>query len=274
MSAQFRAATRAGNSVAHRQQEKASIEWSADESDVRPSPRPMITASATTEPPNEQAEPLQGLSTLAAVAAGVAHEVNNPLAYVLTNLDFVREQFGQDCNLDVVAALEEARLGALRIGAIVRNLQILVADESRVVEVDLAEVVESACMIVQSEVTVGAKIVRVRAWSPRIAHNASRVAYMILKMLMFMARGTSRLERSTLRVSTGTDDQGAPMIEMEGFTEQRNLPSIEQAMAVQGLDGLAVALSATLHAEHRNGATVLRLAFPESTRLSIGAIKI
>jgi nitrogen-specific signal transduction histidine kinase len=249
-------------------------DWNADESDIRPSPRPMTNAppapaaAPSVPPPESRNQPLDGLSTLAAVAAGIAHEVNNPLAYVLTNLDFVREQLGKGASTDVIAALEEARLGALRIGAIVRNLQIVVTDEARVVELDLAEVVESACMIVQSEVTVGAKIVRARAWSPRIAGNASRVAYAILKMLMFMARGTSRLERSTLCVSTGADESGGATVEIEGFSEQTDLASIELAIAAQGLDALAAALSATLTAECREGATVLRLAFPSAMRSS------
>jgi hypothetical protein len=256
----------------NQQREERSKDWNAEESDVRPSPRPITNAPPAAPPsippPDEKNKSLDGLSTLAAVAAGIAHEVNNPLAYVLTNLDFVREQLGRNCTPDVLAALEEARLGALRIGAIVRNLQIVVTDEARIVDLDLAEVVESACMIVQSEVTVGAKIVRARSWAPRIAGNAPRLAYAILKMLMFMARGTSRLERSTLCVSTGADESGGATVEIEGFSEQTDLASIELAIAAQGLDALAAALSATLTAECREGATVLRLAFPSAMRSS------
>jgi signal transduction histidine kinase len=211
---------------------------------------------------------LEGLSTLAAVAAGIAHEVNNPLAYVLTNLDFVREQLGDKCTPDVVAALEEARLGAVRIGEIVRNLQIVVTDEARIADLDLGDVVESACMIVQSEVTVGAKILRERAWAPRISGNAPRVAYAVLKMLMLVARGTNRLERSTLRVSTGADENGVAVVEIEGFSELSDLAAIEHAIENQGLDVLAAALSAHLTAEFRAGFTVLRLAFASTTRHS------
>ncbi|MEO7112259.1 MAG: hypothetical protein ABI183_17570 [Polyangiaceae bacterium] len=238
------------------QQDEKETEWNPDESDVRPSPRPITIAPVSTGP-----RPLEGLSTLAAVASGIAHEVNNPLAYVLTNLDFVREQLGNTCSADVLAALEEARLGALRIGEIVRNLQVVVTDEAKIVEIDLAEVVESACMIVQSEVTVGAKIVRARAWSPRVVGNGSRVAYMILKMLMFMARGTNRHERSTLRVSTGTDEAGSALVEIQGLSEATDLASLTEAIRTHGLDDLASAVTAKLSVEFRERMTVLKLAF-------------
>ncbi len=244
------------------------IEWNADESDVRPSPRPITVAPPSAGTRAEQSRPLEGLSTLAAVASGIAHEVNNPLAYVLTNLDFVREQLGNKCSADVLAALEEARLGAVRIGEIVRNLQVVRTDEAKIVEFDLGEVVESACTIVQSEVTLGAKIVRVHSRAPRIAGNGSRVAYLILKLLMLMATGASKLARSILRVSTGVGDEGSAVVQIEGFSEATDLASLNEAVRARGLDDLALAVNASLSADFRYGMTMLRVAFPTTSRLS------
>ncbi|MGH7280533.1 MAG: response regulator [Polyangiaceae bacterium] len=51
----------------------------------------------------------------------VGHEINNPLSYVLTNLELLEEQFEED--LDVWSALDDARDGALRVRKIVRGLQ-------------------------------------------------------------------------------------------------------------------------------------------------------
>lgn len=250
----------------HQKQDEKDADWNADESDVRPSPRPITVAPPSA---NIGLRPLEGLSTLAAVASGIAHEVNNPLAYVLTNLDFVREQLGDKISPDVMAALEEARLGALRIGAIVRNLQVVRTDEAKIAEFDLGDVVESACTIVQSEVTLGAKIVRARAWAPRVAGNGSRVAYMILKLLMFMATGTSKLARSILRVSTGAGDEGSAVVEIEGFSEATDLASLNEAIRARGLDDLAAAVNANLSADFRYGMTMIRLVFVASTRLSL-----
>jgi len=239
--------------------------WSPDDSSVRTaSVRP---AGLTPREDESGAATLEGLSTLATVASGIAHEVNNPLAYVLTNLDFVREQLGSSCGSEVVAALEEARLGALRIGTIVRNLQVVVGNEDRVV--DIGEIAESACMIVQSEVTDGAKVVRVRGWTPRVTANPSRVAYLVLKMLTFVAGGSSRHDRSTLRVATGTDDDGCAAVLVEGFCDARDGVSLDEAMESRGLSALAAGLGAALTAECHNRAIALKLAFPASSRQSI-----
>ena len=116
------------------------LEWDADESAVVLKPESHVAPTST-----EVAAPL------AALAAGLAHEVNNPLAYVLTNLDFVREQLSEDCDGNVIAALEEARLGALRIGAIVRGLQVVApggAEPDAALDVELGEIHEPACALV------------------------------------------------------------------------------------------------------------------------------
>ncbi|MGH7283873.1 MAG: histidine kinase dimerization/phospho-acceptor domain-containing protein [Polyangiaceae bacterium] len=89
-----------------------------------------------------------------ALAAALAHEVNNPLAYVLTNLDFVREQLSEECDADLLVALEEARRGALRIGAIVRGLQLIAsgaAEGDDALDVELGEIHEPACALVATK---------------------------------------------------------------------------------------------------------------------------
>ncbi len=116
------------------------LDWNPDDSAVvalKPESR-VVPSSSDVAP------------TLAALAAGIAHEVNNPLAYVLTNLDFVREQLSAECDADLLAALEEARLGALRISAIVRGLQVIAsgaAQPDEALDVELGEIHEPACAL-------------------------------------------------------------------------------------------------------------------------------
>ncbi len=89
------------------------------------------------------------LSSLGTMAAGMAHEINNPLAFMRANLEFVRHQLVTPLAPEAVAevdlALEETLEGATRIGRIVQGLRLFSTtsrEERKPVEV--AEVVRAA----------------------------------------------------------------------------------------------------------------------------------
>ena len=64
------------------------------------------------------------LVSLGTLVGGVAHEINNPLAYLLNNVDFVRERMGAlGADGEITLALAEAREGAVRIRDIVGTLK-------------------------------------------------------------------------------------------------------------------------------------------------------
>lgn len=62
------------------------------------------------------------LVAVGTLAAGVAHEANNPLSYVLSNVEYALER-GEGYAAEVRDALVEARQGALRVARIVQHLQ-------------------------------------------------------------------------------------------------------------------------------------------------------
>lgn len=73
------------------------------------------------------------LSTVGALAARVAHEINNPMSFVLANLQFVREQLeaGAPLDADATAAIDEAIEGAERVRHIVRDLRLFARTDVR-----------------------------------------------------------------------------------------------------------------------------------------------
>ena len=77
------------------------------------------------------------------MAAGVAHEINNPLSYILSNLSFAAERaIDQESRL----ALREALKGAGRVRDIVRDLKTLSRMESEedLKPVDVRNTVDAA----------------------------------------------------------------------------------------------------------------------------------
>jgi two-component system NtrC family sensor kinase len=86
----------------------------------------------------EQVEPQERLASVGAFAAGVAHDLNNPLAYLVTNIDYALSELTRLQALDaaapgaaerarveaeVLAALRDASEGAARLRAIVADVR-------------------------------------------------------------------------------------------------------------------------------------------------------
>ncbi len=73
------------------------------------------------------------LSSLGTLAAGVAHEINNPLAIVMTNLELAIEgavTLGTSASVDEREALERAMVGARRVRDVVTKMKLLARGES------------------------------------------------------------------------------------------------------------------------------------------------
>lgn len=81
------------------------------------------------------------------LAAGVAHEVNNPLAFVKSNLNFLREELKTD-DPDIKGALDDVKTGVDRIERIVHDLRSFARADADLCElVFMDEVINEALRI-------------------------------------------------------------------------------------------------------------------------------
>gem|GEM_PF-896458 len=126
------------------------------------------------------------LALVGRLAAGVAHEINNPLAFVNANLGFVRleaERLPEATRTEVVLALHEAERGVERIQAIVRDLRVFARKDREAPELcDVGEVVADAVLLARAsalvplECTVAPGLPPVRA----VARHLSQVVLNLL----------------------------------------------------------------------------------------------
>ena len=158
--------------------------------------------------------------SIGTLAAGVAHEINSPLAYVQGNIEFALERLSrseQDAEAieEVREALHEAREGASRVRLIVRDLKTFSrAEEERVEAIDLRPVLESAINMAFNEIRHRARLVKEHGPVPLVAANGARLGQVFLNLLVNAAQSIpdGAADRNEVRVSTRTDELGRAVI--------------------------------------------------------------
>jgi PAS domain S-box-containing protein len=156
------------------------------------------------------------------LAAGVAHEINNPLAYVMANLGYLAETLQPALspesgpgprNLptgaaarDLLEALREAQGGTERVRDIVRDLKTFSrAEEASDGPVDLHRVLDAAANIAWNEVRHRARLTRDYAREIPFVHgNESRLGQVFLNLIINAAQaiGEGAADGNEIRIST------------------------------------------------------------------------
>jgi len=132
------------------------------------------------------------MSTVGTLAAGMAHEINNPLTYVVANLEFLAQRLpqhgpwlGEREAREWVSALTEAREGASRVQRIVKDLKDASrSDHDHFGDVDIEQVLESTLKLAANELLHHARIVRDYSRVPTVSGNASRLGQVFLNLLV------------------------------------------------------------------------------------------
>ncbi|MEL6185658.1 MAG: ATP-binding protein, partial [Myxococcota bacterium] len=142
----------------------------------------------------QQLTELASWSALGRLAAGVAHEINNPMSYVMLNLGLLRgdvEEMGEVCPElaagPVQTALElvdECLDGARRMTAIVKDLSLFSAVQSEeMTRVDMVEVVHAAVRTVRRLVEPWARIHLDLEPVPTIVGDRPRLVQVVANLL-------------------------------------------------------------------------------------------
>jgi PAS domain S-box-containing protein len=158
------------------------------------------------------------MASMGTLAAGMAHEINNPLAFVLANLEFaIRELRRDGTNQDVVAALEEAREGGARVREIVRDLKTFSrADDAGREPVDVGRVLKSALSLASNEIRARARLEVEVTPTPRVLGTEHRLGQVLLNLLInaVQAIPEGRPEEHRIRAATGVAPDGRVQVEI------------------------------------------------------------
>jgi signal transduction histidine kinase len=181
------------------------------------------------------------MASVGTLAAGVAHEINNPLAILVANLELASEQLAgitQSARLrsptDAVvdgsppslvarlAKLEQPLRDALeateRVRLIARDLKVFshAGDEDRRGAVDIHVVLESSIRMASNEIRHRARLVRDYSEVPFVEGNEARLGQVFLNLIVNAAQAIpeGKAEANVIRIVTRSDGLGRVVVEI------------------------------------------------------------
>jgi PAS domain S-box-containing protein len=175
------------------------------------------------------------LAAVGTVTAGVAHEINSPLAYVSANLRFALDVLrgglaagkvtgpelpaGAAVDATVLReaadALQDAITGAERIRVIVRDLRMLSRTDEAGAPIDARRALESALRLARPDIEARAHLTQDLAPVPLVLANEARLGQVFLNLLVnaVQAMADTPRDRNVLR-ATARADSGHVVVEV------------------------------------------------------------
>jgi PAS domain S-box-containing protein len=162
------------------------------------------------------------MASVGTLAAGVAHEINNPLAAVIANLDYMTESLRHMIGGDSVESgptrsaawvleeiktpLDDARDAAERVRFIVRDLKMFSRSPSDepTGAVDVKSIMESSLRMAWNEIRHRARLVKNYGPVPGVRANEARLGQVFLNLVVNAAQALQEghAEQNEIRVTT------------------------------------------------------------------------
>jgi two-component system, cell cycle sensor histidine kinase and response regulator CckA len=172
------------------------------------------------------------LASIGLLAAGVAHEINNPAAFVLANIEalaghmrLIEEKLRDlpdggaarlglsDQLFEANAILQESKEGMARIHRIVRDLAAFShTDEDTSVPIDVNTAIESALSMLRNELKYRAQVERDLSATRMVRASAPRLGQVFLNLILNAAQALDEADARRNRVRVRTFDDGANVV--------------------------------------------------------------
>jgi PAS domain S-box-containing protein len=167
------------------------------------------------------------MASVGTLAAGVAHEINNPLAAVMGNLDYIADSLGRMTEGDVASMspamrdawirdeikspLDDAVEAAQRVRFIVRDLKIFSRSPNDAARgpVNVETIMESSLRMAWNEIRHRANLVKRYGRVPEVEGNEARLGQVFLNLVVNAAQSlpTGHAEQNEIGVTTRVDGE-------------------------------------------------------------------
>ncbi|HEY0841122.1 MAG TPA: ATP-binding protein, partial [Vulgatibacter sp.] len=170
------------------------------------------------------------MASMGTLAAGVAHEINNPLAALVANLEFVRQDLdalieaahGEAAGIltrlrSIEEPLRDAKDATERVREIARDLKIFSrSDEGETGAVDLRRVIESTIRMARTEIRHRARLVLDIGGVPPVQGNEGRLGQVFLNLIVNAAHAIpeGRVGSNEIRIVARESEPGKVVTEV------------------------------------------------------------
>ena len=163
----------------------------------------------------EMAERLRMTDRLAQIgllSAGVAHEINNPLTFILINLNVLSQELGdldpdkKDAVIqDLLTVVADAEEGCQRVTEIIKALRTFArGDDHRPEKVMLSELVSNALVVLNATLRRRAQVITHFDDAPTVLAPPGDLAQVIINLIKNAEETIGHDERGTINIHVGT----------------------------------------------------------------------
>lgn len=214
------------------------------------------------------------------LAAGMAHEINNPLAYIMGNLSLLTEELVEESPVpperpEQLAMLNDAMTGLNQIRNIVSDLQVFSRTRrAKKQAVDLEAALRSTIKIVNAQIGRGITFTEEFSSIPKVIANEGKIGQVLLNLLVNASQSSMEAGKTHIIVRT-TQTEDAVCIEVEDLgcgvpselCEQIFEPFFTTKEVDQGT-GLGLAISREI-AEQHGGSLGLDTSYTQGARFQL-----
>jgi signal transduction histidine kinase/ActR/RegA family two-component response regulator len=222
------------------------------------------------------------LSALGTLAAGIAHEINNPLAAVLANLELALADVarGKSDGASMTEGLVEARDSAMRVREIVKSMRLFArGDATKRAAVDINETLERSVGFASNTLRYRARLTLDLREVGHVDANASELSQVFVNLLTNASQSfnddraetneirlTTRREGSSIVVEVGDNGCGIPdelqSRIFEPFFTTKDV-GVGMGLGLSISSGIVAGLGGTISVRSKVGeGTVFRIVLP------------